>query len=125
MQIFKQIRIIEAVQYSLLSGKSVKQSIDEFIEKNPDPDFLILKSLDPQQGTPLIHLLKAGVEGHRVGESLLNLKLDLIEKLKLEIDLHLKWLPLISMIPVLLFMFPAFLMVLIGPVVARFLDVLG
>lgn len=81
----------------------------------------IKKKLNPVR-QQIIDVLEMGLRGESIYTQICALEDELFEATKLEIEEHTAVLAIKSLIPLLMFQFPAFLMLLIGPFVAQFLD---
>jgi hypothetical protein len=81
----------------------------------------IKKKLNPVR-QQIVDVLEMGLRGESIYPQICALEDELFEATKLEIEEHTAVLAIKSLIPLLMFQFPAFLMLLIGPFVAQFLD---
>lgn len=63
----------------------------------------------------LLELLESGLRGHTISGPLLSLENELISACEREIQNHTAWLPLISLVPLLLLIFPALMILLLAP----------
>lgn len=72
----------------------------------------------------LFWLLESGYAGAPVLRELRALKSETIEQLELDLKNHVERLPLKMLLPLLLLMFPAFLILLFGPITTQFLSVM-
>ena len=73
----------------------------------------------------LIEVLARGLEGASVLQPLTALEEELILASKIDMDKHLKKLPLMAMIPLLLLQLPAFLILVFGPLLLRLMTQLS
>ncbi|UXR65834.1 hypothetical protein EZJ49_06175 [Bdellovibrio bacteriovorus] len=73
----------------------------------------------------LLQILERGLRGEAVYNVLLQLEIELVEACQEEISNKVARLPFILLIPLLLFQFPAFLMLLFGPLLQNFFHSLG
>lgn len=73
----------------------------------------------------LLQILERGLRGEAVYSVLLQLETELVEACQEEISNKVARLPFILLIPLLLFQFPAFLMLLFGPLLQNFFHSLG
>ncbi|MBO9668760.1 MAG: hypothetical protein J7501_18320 [Bdellovibrio sp.] len=85
----------------------------------------LIKELSSQHRQVLLQLLERGLRGEAVYSMLLNLEEEIIEACQEEISNKLVRLPFLLLIPLLLFQFPAFLMLLFGPLLQNFFHSLG
>lgn len=65
-----------------------------------------------------------GIQGHSVLSRLQELRAEIEQQLELDMKTHVEALPLKMLVPLLLFMFPAFLILLLGPITSNFLEAL-
>ena len=72
----------------------------------------------------LIDLLSRGLKGEPILEALCDLEKDLIFVAHEDMERHLQRLPLISLIPLMLLEFPAFFLLLVGPLLLNLLSIL-
>ncbi len=72
-----------------------------------------------------LELLGAGLQGSPIHQTLVELEKDVKAACELEIEGKLKRLPFLSMLPILFLMFPAFLILLIGPAIMHLLKELS
>jgi hypothetical protein len=73
----------------------------------------------------LIEILAAGLAGQPVLTHLEELRLEIERACEIEIKGHLESLPLKMLVPLLLFQFPAFLLLLFGPLLNRLIQELN
>lgn len=120
------------LRLSLELGLCVSQAIKNYVKKFPEDlfaknlgEWLFFKetgrayNLDlflPYRRS-LIEILERGLKGEPILETLLNFEQELVEVCKNELEKHLEKLPFISLIPLMLFQFPAFLLLFIGPLI--------
>ena len=72
----------------------------------------------------LLEILKAGLKGSAILPALADLEQHLIFISYENLEEHIQKLPLISLIPLMLFQFPAFFLLLLGPLLFHLLSVL-
>jgi hypothetical protein len=72
-----------------------------------------------------LEMLAAGLNGAPIFQNLLELEKEVHAACELEIEENLRRLPFLSLLPVLFFMFPAFLLLLLGPVLLHLLQELS
>ena len=72
----------------------------------------------------LIEILSKGIVGEPILENLVELEKDLRLQAEQDLDQQLQKLPFLSLIPLMLFEFPAFILLLLGPLVLDLLSVL-
>ncbi len=73
----------------------------------------------------LLQLMQRGLQGEAVFVALSQLEVEIIEACHDELGTKLARLPFIMLIPLLLFQFPAFLMLLFGPLLQNFFHSFG
>lgn len=72
----------------------------------------------------LFSLLVAGLQGNSILPQLRELRAEIEGQLELDMKAHIESLPLKMLIPLLFGMFPAFLILLLGPITQNFLEAL-
>lgn len=70
-------------------------------------------------------LLERGCGGQPISEALLQLQEEVEKAVDHELELHIAGLPFKALVPLLLFQFPAFLLLLLGPIVRELQRSLG
>lgn len=70
----------------------------------------------------LLSIFRDGLSGDSVLERLQELQRDLERQTEIDIQAHIERLPMIMLVPLLLLQLPAFLLLLLGPLVNRFLE---
>lgn len=85
----------------------------------------ILAEIKSPQRRALIELIIAGFKGQAVLPHLEDLKAEVIRACEIEMKQFVDMLPIKMLIPLLLFQFPAFLLLLFGPLVSRFIEELS
>ena len=73
----------------------------------------------------LLELIAAGLSGMSIQAQLKEVQIEIERGMELEIKKHIDLLPLKMMVPLLLFQFPAFLILLFGPILSQFLKELS
>jgi hypothetical protein len=73
----------------------------------------------------LLEVLGQGLAGQSILSKLKELEQEIIQRCADELDEYVQLLPFKMLIPLLLFQFPAFLILLIGPLMAEFIKTLG
>ncbi len=68
----------------------------------------------------LLELVAAGLSGMSIQNQLKEVQIEIERGMDLEIKRHIDLLPLKMMVPLLLFQFPAFLILLFGPILSQF-----
>ena len=134
------LQAVLEIRLHIESGLSVSRAVKTYIQASPEDSFAKelglwlfaeetggtfntqnLKSLYRKH---LLDILKRGLKGEPVLEILEEYEKDLVEISKEDLEKHLQKLPFISLIPLLLFEFPALLIILIGPLFLNLLSVL-
>lgn len=72
----------------------------------------------------LVELLNRGLKGEPILEALCDLEKDLVFITNEDLEQHLQKLPFMALIPLMLFEFPAFFLLLIGPLLLNLLSAL-
>lgn len=72
-----------------------------------------------------LEMVAAGLAGSPIYQTLLELEREVHSACELELDANLRRLPFLAMLPVLLLMFPAFLILLLGPALIHLLQELS
>jgi len=114
------------------SGQSVSQAIKTYIKQFPE-DFFAQQIAQwlffEETGRPfnyedllpyrknLIETLKRGLDGEPILETLNDLEREAVVLCKNDLEKHLQKLPFIFFIPLLIFQFPAFILLFLGPLV--------
>lgn len=127
------------MQSSLANGESIRSGIVRFAS-NSQEDFarvvrrfmiawdqsqdwrLILKQVESPYRRSLLELAAHGLSGQSVQTPLQELQKEIEIACDEEIKLHIDMLPLKMLLPLLLLQFPAFMMVLFGPLLSRFVE---
>ena len=73
----------------------------------------------------LMNLISSGLQGHPIHQQLIDLEKEIKEASLREIDEEVRKLPIKLMVPLLLLQFPAFLVLLFGPILSELLARLG
>ena len=124
----------------LESGLSVSQSIKTYVKRFPEEDFaknlgqwLFFEETDRDYSLDsfscyrknLIEILKRGLRGEPILEILLEFEKEAVDICKNDLEKHLQKLPFISLFPLMVFQFPAFLLLFIGPLVLELISSLS
>lgn len=136
------LALLSAVKRSIEKGDSIKQGIMAYL-RNEEGEFALFVTqwlAILQQGQDvkaclatcpslyrrsLLHVLERGLRGETIHPVLIRLEEEIIEACHDEITNKLARLPFIMMVPLLLFQFPAFLMLLFGPLLKNFFHSFG
>jgi hypothetical protein len=136
------VKLILQLRFSIEKGESVRNAIQEYLQMNEDEFSIKISSclILSSQGRSIDHILSSekssvrkgvlllvqkGLKGEPIYTQLLALEQESIEQMNQEIESYLAVLPFKMMIPVLLFQFPAFLILLFGPLLKTFLSQIG
>lgn len=132
------LKAVLEIRLQLENGVSVSQAIQKYSKRNLEEPFakkLGLWLFAKQTGKNedelsfstfyrrrLVELLDNGLKGMPILEALCELEQDLIFAANEDLEQHLQKLPLISLIPLMLFEFPAFFLLLLGPLLLNLLS---
>lgn len=124
------LRLILSLRYSLESGRSLNLAIKDYLAVTKDEfaTFLLKWIHHYEKGefldaTPalksptqivLIYLLKSGLEGQSIHSKLVELEREVVERCRNELNSFTHRLSLRLLIPLLLFQFPALLILFLG-----------
>lgn len=124
------------VKRSLEKGQSIQVGIKSFLNKNPKQEFsqqvenwwlektnqLISHDRSQLAATRkyLFEIFEVGLRGQAILSTLKSYELELIQSCEDEIQTHIARLPLILMIPLMGMIFPALMLLLIGPLLSAF-----
>ncbi|MGE4131239.1 MAG: hypothetical protein AB7F86_06350 [Bdellovibrionales bacterium] len=117
---------VQSIRWHLASGTSVAESVRLYLEENHDPFARKLRLLwaapenSPVRLTSsyqqsLWRILQKGRQGVPILEALTLLESETRAAAESVLDRHLDELPFKALIPLLLFQFPAFVLILVGP----------
>ncbi len=70
----------------------------------------------------LLELLRQGLHGEPILKALGDLEMEMIDVCQDQVEVHLRRLPILALVPLMLFQVPAFLLLLFGPILQ---DLLG
>ena len=134
------LKALLEIRLQIESGVSVSQAIRMYSQRHLDDPFakelgfwLFAKEtgkncrekvFDTLYSRRLIDLLNCGLKGEPILEALCDLEKDLVFAANEDMEQHLQRLPLISLIPLMLFEFPAFFLLLVGPLLLNLLSAL-
>lgn len=126
------LRLLLAVREGIERGASIRTCLMEFVERDRSllSRFLsrwlvereLGRRLSPDERLSpserhLLYILERGLEGEPVLPAVIELEAETIERCEFQIEEFIEALPLKSLIPLLLFIFPAYLILLLGPLV--------
>lgn len=136
------LALLLEVKRAVERGQSVRQGILSYVKTAQD-DFvpvvvqwlaLLQQGQDPKEALvalpslyrrSILQVLERGLRGEAVFNVLVQLETELVEACQEEISNKVARLPFILLIPLLLFQFPAFLLLLFGPLLQNFFHSLG
>ena len=127
------------VEYALKSGRSVRVGIESYVGSTKNDWSTFLKAWLPQfeRGEEIceiegrlnsshrrvfLSLVKAGLRGQSVAKELSELKSEALASTEREIEHFIRTLPFKLLVPLLFFMFPAFMMLLMGPILENLME---
>lgn len=127
------------IQSSLANGESIRSALVRFVADSQSEfqqqvrRFLIawdqsqdwraiVRQINSPYRRSLLELAAHGLAGQSVQSQLSELQKEIETACDEEIELHINMLPLKMLLPLLLLQFPAFMMVLFGPLLSRFVE---
>lgn len=136
------LELLMCVKRSIEKGQSVKQGVLQYIKKGEGefPTVVTrwlallqqgqdtrecLSALSSLHRRTLLQILERGLRGESIHGVLMRLEEELVEACHEEITNKIAQLPFIMLIPLLIFQFPAFLMLLFGPLLQNFFHSFG
>ena len=132
------LELLIAVKGSLECGGSVRAGISKFISTSKS-DFTqivsrwlfamdqggkpqeILSAVKSSHRQAILRVLEQGIKGQSIMPVLVELEKEIDEACKREIEQFIALLPIKLLVPLLLFQFPAYLILLLGPLLKNFL----
>ena len=133
------LKAILQIRFSIENGKSLKGALQGYISENNDEFALqiqdwfsdikghsnkVMKSHNFLR-SQFFSVMKMGLNGQPISKELLILEEEMMNISKEDIHAHLDRLPSIALIPLLSLQFPAFMMVLLGPILKVFTQTFG
>ncbi len=136
------LELLLSVKQAVEQGNSVKKGIQIYLlgEKNDFKEVVLqflslhdqgksvdelLSKISSMHRRALLNLLNKSLSGFPIYSALLELETELIHACEEEIQLKIAKLPFLLMIPLLLLLFPAFLLLLFGPLLHNLFHSLG
>ncbi|MFN7728853.1 MAG: hypothetical protein ACK5P7_06830 [Bdellovibrio sp.] len=136
------MRLLQSVRYSMEGGESVRQGLVAYLQLSPDAlsplvrqwlhlfergasTHAFLGEIQSPVRRHLLLLLEKGLLGEPILQSLTSFAEEVQEQSIAEIELFLAQLPFRMLLPLLFFLFPAFLLLLLGPLLLRVVAGLG
>lgn len=130
------------IRYRINAGESIRSSINTHILSQPSEwsTFLrrwlisiehkekfksILGELQNPYRRAFLEILESGLAGATISQALTDLEGEVRQACDLELDIKLKRLPILALLPVTLLMFPAFLLLLFGPTLSHLIEELS
>jgi hypothetical protein len=128
------------VKFQLESGEPIRTGIRAFLSVNKSDFSNIVRlwfqniesktvEMDLKDTTlhqrSLLHLLEKGINGASVHNQLIELEGEILLACKHQLEAFVTLLPLKSMLPILLLLFPSFLILLIGPILIQLVSSLS
>lgn len=129
------------LRFSLEKGESLKTSLKKYLQKSSSQcewalllaKWVAFKEIGKSTATmgtetksiyrrALLDLLEAGFRGEPIYQMVCQVEDELVEASQSEMSRYISTLPFKSLIPLLLFQFPAFLLLLLGPLLLNFLS---
>lgn len=132
------LALLLALKFGLEKGLTPKLSAREFLKEpagdlvnivgqwmavrdaGNNPEYLLKQVKSPHRQA-LLRLMDRGFLGDTIYPTLVQLEIEVTEAAKAEMDAHISALPIKMLIPLLLLQFPAFLILLFGPLLADLL----
>jgi hypothetical protein len=132
------LELLLILKFGLESGESIKSILETYLKGRTGelPRNIVSLMIARQAGQnlqvisgfgskmqrqALLSLIQMGLKGETIYPTLCSLETDIRESANLEMERFLALLPTKMLIPLLLFLFPAFLILLFGPIVENIL----
>jgi hypothetical protein len=138
------LKCLIQIQSSIANGESVRTAMSRYLGNADVSDafghvlrkFLlaweqghdwrvVLREVSSPHRRALIEILACGLAGQAISPHLESLRSEIVSACDLEIKDHLEMLPLKMLAPLLLFQFPAFLLLLFGPLLRHLVEELN
>lgn len=132
------LALLLEVRAALEGGTSVRTGIHQFLKQSRNPFVEVVSTwllrLDQSQETlgliaplhpcrrALLLLLEKGIKGLPILPQLIELENEIVRSCEAELDEQIQKLPIKLLLPVLFLMFPAYLMLLLGPILINIMD---
>ncbi len=133
------VDLLIEIRFGIEKGQSVRASLLKYLGSKDLSDWAIevrlwLNLLElgrptghvtakmPISRRQVLDVIERGLRGESILPLVLSLETELIQAMNLEIEEFAAKLPIKSMIPLLFFQFPAFLLLLLGPFLTQFLN---
>ena len=132
------LKAVLEIRFHIENGASAAQSVKIYTQSCPSDAFaqdlslwLFRRETGQKFEKPmsvsrknLIDILDRGLKGEPVAERLKEFETEIMEICKEDLEKHLERLPYICLMPLMLFQFPAFLLLLAGPLILNLLEAL-
>lgn len=137
------LQFVISIRRSLQRGDSVLKSAQKSLHQKLDRDLQrqliiilkayqdgkeidwgILKSCSLQRRSAFM-VIYAGLCGKPIFDQLCQLEEEILYQIEIETEVFLSTLPVLSMVPLAFLIFPAFMLLLLGPLVRDFFNMLG
>ncbi len=136
------LRLLQTVRYAMESGESLRSGLRSYLELRPD-EFAptvsawliliergcctgdLLQKIESPARAQLLRIFERGLQGESVLITLSAMDEEVQEQGIIEIETFLGQLPFRMLLPLLFFLFPAFLLLLLGPLLFRVLESMG
>lgn len=124
------ITAIREIRWHLMAGRSLKESLLNYLSQYHDELSVRINELwslkmqgqvigdnlfKSHYAQALWDLIERGYQGQPILEPLMHLEEDVDTAARFDLDMHVATLPFKALVPLLLFQFPAFVVLLIGP----------
>jgi hypothetical protein len=86
-----------------------RENVEPFIGSNP-------------YRSAVVRLIERGLRGESIHESLCELETELTQVCQLEVERHIQLLPMRLLIPLMFLQFPAYLVLVLGPLLQTFME---
>ncbi len=122
---------VRELRWQLLSGKATKNAAQEYLTTHNDGfsrkirELLLLREQNTLESRPkpfhnpyhvaFWDLLQRGLDGHPIVEPLSGLETEIERAAELDMEAHIATLPFKALLPLMFFQFPAFLLLLVVP----------
>lgn len=131
------LRLVFCVRDALQNGETVRHGLRHFVERHPTPlawgvtgwlrdrdqgQINVFSEQLKSSECHLLRLLERGLRGEAILGHLQEFERELVERCESQIDEFIESLPLKSLMPLLFLIFPAYLILLLGPLVERLLS---
>lgn len=133
------LKLLNHLQYQLESGYSIREGLRSYLQSKDSDPFIIsvndwffnmenqkdVSFWTESQGSiferMLFQLMTRGLQGEGVSQFLNDLELEVHLSIQQQIDQHIAVLPLKMLFPLLGLIFPALLILIMGPILLQFL----